>query len=51
MAGRVPQPNAWLWTIGAIGGLAWGLIAVVIAAVGPQGLIPQFFHNYHAEHK
>jgi hypothetical protein len=50
MAGRVPQPNAWLWTVGAIAGLAWGLIAVVIAAVGPPGLIPTFFHNYHAEH-
>jgi hypothetical protein len=50
MAGRAPRPNAWLWTIGALAGLAWGLIAVVFAAVGPSQFVPRIFYSYHIEH-
>ncbi len=50
MAGGNLRPNAWIWTIAALAGLAWGLIALVFASLGPAGYVPQFFHNYHAEH-
>jgi hypothetical protein len=44
------QPNAWLWTIAALAGLAWGLLAVVFASVGPSELVPRLFYSYHVEH-
>jgi hypothetical protein len=50
MATSRSRPNAWLWTIAALAGLSWGLIAVVFAALGPADLVPRLFHNYHAEH-
>jgi hypothetical protein len=50
MAGARTRPNAWLWTIAALAGLAWGLIAVVFAAVGPSEYVPRFFFSYHIEH-
>jgi hypothetical protein len=50
MAGLNVRPNPWLWTIAALGGLAWGLIAVIFAAVGPGEYVPRIFHNSHAEH-
>jgi hypothetical protein len=40
----------WLWTIAALGGLSWGIIAVVVASVGPSEFVPHVFHSYHIEH-
>jgi len=50
MAASRSRANAWVWTIGALAGLAWGLIAVVFASVGPSQLVPRFFYSYHVEH-
>ena len=47
--GRI-HPNAWLWTIAALAGLAWGVLAVVFASVGPSEYVPTIFHNYRVEH-
>lgn len=47
---RKLQPNAWLWTLAALAGLAWGLIAVVFASVGPSQYVPRLFYSYHIEH-
>lgn len=50
MASRRLRPNTWLWTIAGAGGLAWGLMAVVFAAVGPSELVPHILSSYHIEH-
>jgi hypothetical protein len=50
MATVRPHPNAWLWTIAALAGLVWGVIAVVFAAIGPSELVPRVFFSYHIEH-
>lgn len=34
----------------ALGGLAWGVIAVVFASVAPAGYVPRLFFSYHIEH-
>ena len=34
----------------ALGGLSWGIIAVVLASVGPSEFVPHVFHSYHVEH-
>jgi hypothetical protein len=44
------RPNAWLWTLAALAGLAWGLIALVFASVGPSQFVPRLFYSYHIEH-
>ena len=44
------RPLVWLWTVAALGGLAWGLIAVIFASVGPSQYIPRVFYSYHIEH-
>jgi len=44
------RPNAWLWTLAALAALAWGLIAVVFASVGPSQYVPRLFYSYHIEH-
>ena len=44
------RPNAWLWTLAASGGLVWGAIAVIFAAVGPSEFVPRIFFSYHIEH-
>lgn len=44
------RPLIWLWTLAALGGLAWGLIAVVFASVGPSQYVPRVFYSYHVEH-
>jgi VanZ family protein len=43
-------PNAWLWTIAALAGLTWGVIAFVFAAIGPSEYVPRVFFSYHIEH-
>ncbi len=43
-------PLLWLWTIAALGGLAWGLVAVVFASVAPPQFVPRVFFSYHVEH-
>ena len=50
MAARRPSPNTWLWRIAAITGLAWAVIAVVVAAIGPSEYVPRVFSSYHVEH-
>ncbi len=40
----------WLWSVAALGGLAWGLIAVVFASIGPSQYVPRVFYSYHVEH-
>jgi hypothetical protein len=50
MASPNVRPNPWLWTIAALAGLTWGVIAVIFASVGPGEYVPRVFHNYHAEH-
>jgi len=50
MASSKIRVNVWLWTVASLGGLAWGLIAVVFAAVGPSSLVPHVFSSYHIEH-
>lgn len=47
--GRV-VPSVWLWTVAATAGLAWGVFAIVFAAVGPSGAVPHVFYSYHIEH-
>jgi len=47
---RKLQVNAWLWTLAPLAGLAWGLIAVVFASVGPSRFVPRLFYSYHIEH-
>ena len=44
------RPLIWLWTLAALGGLAWGLIAVIFASIGPSQFIPRIFYSYHIEH-
>ena len=44
------RPNAWLWTLAALAGLAWGLVAIVFASVGPSQYVPRLFYSYHVEH-
>jgi hypothetical protein len=44
------RPLIWLWTVAALGGLAWGLIAVTFASVGPSQYVPRVFYSYHIEH-
>jgi hypothetical protein len=43
-------PLIWLWTTAALGGLAWGLVAVVFASVAPPQFVPRLFFSYHVEH-
>ncbi len=40
----------WLWTVAALGGFVWGVIAVVFASVGPSQYIPRVFYSHHIEH-
>ena len=40
----------WLWTVAALGGLGWGVVAIVFASVGPSQYIPRIFYSYHVEH-
>jgi hypothetical protein len=39
-----------LWTLAALAGLAWALIALAYASLAPSSAVPQIFHNYHVEH-
>lgn len=50
MARAKIAPLLWLWTIAALGGLAWGLIAVIFASVAPPQFVPRLFYSYHVEH-
>lgn len=50
MTDSTVRPNTWLWTIAALAGLAWGLIAVIFASVGPSAAVPRVFFSYHIEH-
>jgi hypothetical protein len=43
-------PLVWLCTTAALAGLAWGLIAVVVASVAPPQFVPRVFFSYHVEH-
>jgi hypothetical protein len=43
-------PNTWLWTIAAVAGLVWALIALLFASLGPHEYVPRVFSNYHVEH-
>jgi hypothetical protein len=44
------QSGVKLWTLAALAGLAWALIALAYASLAPSGSVPQIFHNYHVEH-
>jgi hypothetical protein len=44
------QPVIRLWTLAALAGLAWALIALAFASLAPPAYVPRLFHNYHAEH-
>jgi len=44
------SPLIWLWTTGALAGLVWGVVAVVVASVAPPQYIPRIFFSYHIEH-
>jgi hypothetical protein len=50
MTTRALGPNTWIWAIAAVAALAWSLIGVVFAAIGPSAYVPHVFHNPHAEH-
>ncbi len=43
-------PTTWLWTVGAASALVWGLIALVVASVGPVQYVPHIFFSYRLEH-
>jgi hypothetical protein len=43
-------PVIRLWTLGALAGLAWALIALAYASLAPPTYVPRIFHNYHVEH-
>ena len=47
---RMRWANIWLWTATALGGLGWGIVAVVFAAIGPSRYVPHVFYSYHIEH-
>jgi hypothetical protein len=50
MATNAEPSGIRLWTIFALAGLAWGLIALAYASLAPASYIPRIFHNYHVEH-
>jgi|HubBroStandDraft_5_1064220.scaffolds.fasta_scaffold662872_2 hypothetical protein len=50
MAQSRQTPLIWLWTTAALAGLAWGLLAVVFAAIAPATWVPRLFWSYHIEH-
>ena len=45
-----PQSSIKLWTLAALAGLAWALIALAYASLAPASALPTIFHNYHVEH-
>ncbi len=50
MAKNFNSPPVTVRTSAILVVLAWALIALAFASLAPPGIIPQFFHNYHAEH-
>jgi hypothetical protein len=44
------QSGVKLWTLAALAGLAWALIALAYASLAPSGSVPLIFHTYHVEH-
>ena len=50
MATNAEPSGIRLWTIFALAGLAWALIALAYASLAPSSHIPRIFHNYHVEH-
>jgi|SRR5580698_5997526 hypothetical protein len=45
-----PLLNTWLWTVGAVSGLVWGLLVLVGASLGPSQYVPRLLSSYHLEH-
>jgi hypothetical protein len=45
-----PLLNTWLWTVGAVSGLVWGLLVLVCASLGPAQYVPRLLSSYHLEH-
>src|SRR5580704_3170889 len=48
MSRRLPATSAW--TIVALAGLIWAVIALAFAALGPGKYVPHVFFSYHIEH-
>lgn len=44
------RPQITVWVIIALGAAAWALIGVIFASLLPPQMVPQLFHNHHAEH-
>ena len=45
-----PLLSTWLWTVGTLSALVWGLAVLVCASLGPAQLVPRLFASYHVEH-
>jgi hypothetical protein len=43
-------PAQRLWTLAALGGLAWALIGLAFASLAPPSYVPRVLQNYHIEH-
>ncbi|MGH3428216.1 MAG: hypothetical protein ACRDQZ_11740 [Mycobacteriales bacterium] len=39
-----------MWTLAALAGLAWALIALAFASLAPPAYVPRVLQNYHIEH-
>ena len=50
MTMQAPPPAIKLWTIAALAGLSWALIALAFASLAPSAVVPKIFHNNHVEH-
>ncbi len=50
MRPRRPLLSTWLWTVGALAALVWGLVMLICASLGPAQLVPRLFASYHLEH-
>lgn len=50
MTVQAHPPVLKLWTLAALAGLAWALIALAFASLAPPAYVPRIFSNYHIEH-
>jgi len=50
MQQRRLAPNTWFWTSASISALAWSLIAILYASLGPARFVPRIFFSYRLEH-
>lgn len=54
MSSEFPRPQAApairLWTVAALAGLSWALIALAFASLAPPAFVPRLFQDSHVEH-